>query len=135
MPHPLLYGSRICGYAPYTHGLRYDPAEWVILRMTHKRKLTNHLSYSEQWINFHIICYPLYMLIVQVYHDSSCMRDSGRISRLLSHFLTPVALPDSGRCHNFGRISRLWLRITTPVDEHAACLTTSAVKGFTWLAR
>jgi hypothetical protein len=56
-------------------------------------------------------------------------------ARLRSYIPTLITLPDSGRCHNFGRISRLWLRITTPVDEHAACLTTSAVKGFTWLVR
>jgi hypothetical protein len=55
------------------------------------------LSYFEQWMNFHIIYYPLYMLIMLVWHDS------GRISWLQSHFFTPadvmtlVVSPDSGR--------------------------------------
>jgi hypothetical protein len=47
--------------------------------MTRKRKLVNYLSYLEHWINFHIIYYSLYMLIMQVYHDSGRMRDFGRM--------------------------------------------------------
>jgi hypothetical protein len=51
---------------------------------------------------FHIIYYPLYMLIMQVYHNSIRMRDFGRMPdsgqktwlrsyvRLQSHFPTPV---------------------------------------------
>jgi hypothetical protein len=81
MPHPMLYGSRLRGYAPYAYGLqsRSGLTEWIILRMAHKRILTNCLSYSEHWINFHIIYYLLYMLIMQVYHDSGRMRDFGRM--------------------------------------------------------
>jgi hypothetical protein len=84
MPRPMLYGSCLGGYVPYAHGLWSGPAEWIILRMAHKRKLANCLSYSEHWINFYIFYYPLYMLITQVYHDSGhtrdfdCMLDSGR---------------------------------------------------------
>jgi hypothetical protein len=59
--------------------LRSGPTEWIILRMAHKRKLANCLSHSERWINFHIIYYLLYMLIMQVYHDSDRMRDFGRM--------------------------------------------------------
>jgi hypothetical protein len=108
MPHPMLYGSRLCGYAPYAHGLWSNPARGLILRMAHKRKLANCLSYSEHWINFHIIYYPLYMLIMQVYHDSSHMRDfghmfnSGRKIWLRSYILTLVTIP------NFNCASRLW---------------------------
>jgi hypothetical protein len=134
----MLYGSRFCGYAPYAHGLRSCPFECIILRMARKMKLTNCLSYSEHWINFHIIYYPLYILIMQVYHDSErmrdfgCMPDSGRKIWLRSYIQTLVALPDSGRCHNFGRISWLRLHNITPINERATCLTYSAVKDFEW---
>jgi hypothetical protein len=79
MPRPMLYGSRLCGYAPYARGVWSGPAEWIILQMAHTGKLANHLSYSEHLINFHIIYYPLYMLIIQIYHDSGRMRDFGRM--------------------------------------------------------
>jgi hypothetical protein len=51
----MLYVLRLCGYAPYAHGLLSCPTEWIILRMARKRKLTNCLSYLEHWIDFHII--------------------------------------------------------------------------------
>jgi hypothetical protein len=109
MPRPMLYGSRLRGYTPYAHGLRSGPAEWIILQMTHNWKFTNRLSYLEHWINFYIIYYPLYMLIMQVYHDFSrmCdfghMPDSGHPSRLLStsqlrtHLLTLFTHHDSSQ--------------------------------------
>jgi hypothetical protein len=28
---PMLYGSHLRGYTRYAHGLRSDPAEWIIL--------------------------------------------------------------------------------------------------------
>jgi hypothetical protein len=49
---------------PYARGQWSGLAEWIILRMTRKNKLANCLSYSEHWINFYIIYYPLYMLIM-----------------------------------------------------------------------
>jgi hypothetical protein len=73
----MLYGSRLRGYAPYARRLWSGLAEWIILRIARKRKLANCLSYSEHWINFHIKYYPLYMLVIQVYYDSGCMRDFG----------------------------------------------------------
>jgi hypothetical protein len=30
-------------------------------------------------MNFHIMYYPLYMLIMQVYHDSGCIHDFDRM--------------------------------------------------------
>jgi hypothetical protein len=76
------------------------------------------------------------MLIMQVYHDSGRMPDSGRGTRLWSYARlrskTLVALLDSGRRHDSDRISLLWSRITTPIDERATCLTTLVVKDFTW---
>jgi hypothetical protein len=127
------------GYAPYARGLQSGPAEGIILRMAHKWKLANNLTYSEHWINFCIIYYPLYMLIMPVDHDFGRMRDFGRMPnsdrkiRLQSYISTLVALLDSGRCHNFRHISWLRSRITTLVNEHATCLTTSAMKDFAWL--
>jgi hypothetical protein len=80
MPCPMLYGSRLRAYASYAHRLWSGPVEWIILRIARKRKLAICLSYLEQWTNFHIIYYPLYMLIMQVYHNSGCMRDFGRMT-------------------------------------------------------
>jgi hypothetical protein len=93
------------------HVLWSGLAECIVLRMTPKKKLANYLSYLEHWINFHIIYYLLYMLIIQVYHDSRCMRDfgrmldSGRKIRLRLYIPTPVSLSDSDRRHNFERLS------------------------------
>jgi hypothetical protein len=64
MPCLMLYGSLFRGYASYARRLRSVPSKWIIIWMAHKRKLDNCLSYSEYWINFHIIYYPLYMLIM-----------------------------------------------------------------------
>jgi hypothetical protein len=72
-------GHAFVAMHPMLTGLQYGPAEWIILQMTRKRKLTNCLSYLEHWINFHIIYYPLYMLKMLVYHDSSHMRDIGHM--------------------------------------------------------
>jgi hypothetical protein len=152
MPRLMLHGPRLRGYAPYARGLRSGPTEWIILWMAGKRKLTNQLSYLEHRINFHIIYYPLYMLIMQVCLDSGrirnfghmvdsghmrdfdCKPDSGRKIWLQSYIPTPVTLPDSGQHHDFGRLSWPQLRIMTPVNECVACLTTSAVKDFAWMS-
>jgi hypothetical protein len=121
MPHLMLYGSHLHGCALYARGLRSGPAEWTILRMARKRKLANRLSYSENWINFHIIYYPLYILIMQVYHDSGrmCdfgrMPDSGHISRLRSHFLTSVDITTSDISPGSGCPSRLRSMSAPPV--------------------
>jgi hypothetical protein len=62
---------------------------------------------------FYIIYYPLYMLIIQVHHDSGCIHDFGCMPNsdrkiwLCSYVPTPVALSDSGRRHNSGHASRL----------------------------
>jgi hypothetical protein len=136
MPCPMLYGSRLRGYVPYARGLWFDPAEWIILWMARKRKLANYLSYSEHC--FHIIYYSLYMLIMEVYHDSGCMPDFGRMPDsdqkiwLWSYISTLVALSDFSRRYNFECLSWLRMCIMTPVNECAACLTTSPVKDFVW---
>jgi hypothetical protein len=120
----------LCGYAPYAHGLRSDPAEWIILQMARKRKLANWLLYSEHRKKFHIIYYSLYMLIMQVYHDFGHMHkfdrmpDSSRMSRLRStselrtSLLTPVAHHDSGQwaCHLSYHLSCERLRIARQDD-------------------
>jgi uncharacterized protein (DUF2062 family) len=64
-------------------------------------------------MNFHVIYYPLYMLIMQVDHDSGRMHDfghmldSGHISRLWSPFLTLVDVTTSDVSLDSGRASRL----------------------------
>jgi hypothetical protein len=142
MPRLMLYGSRLHDYAPYARGLRSGLAEWIILWMTRKRKLADCLSYSEHWINFHILA------IIHAYNTgisrlrshvrlrskdmTSVIYDSGWKIWLRSYIPTPVVLPNSDRRHNFGCLSWLRLHITTLVNEHAACLTTSAVKDFVW---
>jgi hypothetical protein len=86
-------------------------------------RVDNTTDNSQEEIGYpFIVYYLLYMLIIQVYHDSGHVRDfgrmpdsgrmsnSGRISRLRSYVQlwsyipTPVALPDSGRRHDSGRI-------------------------------
>jgi hypothetical protein len=84
MSRLMLYESHLCDYTPYSHELRSGPTEWILPRTARKRKLANCLSYSEHWINFHFIYYPLYMLIMQVYHDSG-------------HMLGFSRMPESGR--------------------------------------
>jgi hypothetical protein len=59
-------------------------------------------------MNFHIVYYPLYMLIMHVYHAFGHMRDSDRKIWLQSYIPTPAALPDSDQHHDSGRASRLW---------------------------
>jgi hypothetical protein len=44
--------------------------------------------------------------------------------------MTPVVYLDSSRTFRLRHTSRLRLRIKTPVNERAACLTTSAMKDF-----
>jgi hypothetical protein len=44
-------------FAPYARGLWSGLTEWIIVRMAHKRKLANRLSYSEHWINILPIIY------------------------------------------------------------------------------
>jgi hypothetical protein len=153
----MLYGLRLCGYIPYAHGLQSSPAEWIILQMTHKRKLANSFVLFGAMNKFSCLILP----IIHAYnagifwlrsedvtsvvcptpvrrHDSDSMPDSGRRMQLWSYarhrlyILTLDALPYSGRRHSFDRISWLRSRITALVDERATCLTTSAVKDFAW---
>jgi hypothetical protein len=69
-------------------------------------------------MNFHIIYYPLYMLIMHVSHnsdrmpDSSHMPKSGRKRRLQSEDVTLVVCPTPTRRHDSGRTSQL------PVAHH-----------------
>jgi hypothetical protein len=46
--------------------------------------------------------------------------------------VTLVVCPTLIEKHDSDHTSRLWSLITAPVDERAACLTTSGVKDFTW---
>jgi hypothetical protein len=89
--------------------VRSGPAEWIIQWIARKRKLANPLSYSEHWIHFHIIYYPLYMLIIwYLTTPIVCLTparwyDSGCISWLRSHLPTPVDVTTSVTHHSSGR--------------------------------
>jgi hypothetical protein len=95
MPHLMLYGRCLRGYAPYAPGLQSGPIERIIWWITRKRKLANLLSY-------------IIMLIMQVDHDFGRMHNFGRMpnssrpsrlwstSQLQTYLLTPVAHHDSG---------------------------------------
>jgi hypothetical protein len=109
MSRLMLYGSRLRGYAPYAHGLRSGSAEWIVLRMARKRKLANCLSYSDHWINFYIIYYPLYMLIMQAHLDS------GDTSWLWSHFWAPVDIMTPAVSLDFDCASLLRSMSTPPI--------------------
>jgi hypothetical protein len=105
----MLYRSQLHGYAPYARELRSDLTEWIIRRITRKRKSVNRLFIQSNEYVFHIIYYTLYMLIMQVYHDSDRMRDFGHMSnsgqkmrlwsyiQLRSKDMTPVIYLDSSR--------------------------------------
>jgi hypothetical protein len=120
MPCPMLYGSCLCDYVPYAHGLRSGPTEWIIPQISCKRKLASCLSYSEHWINFRIIYYLLYMLIMQECHNSDHMHNFGHMPDysqkiwLRSYIMTPVVCvtpvvwPTLVGRYDSGRIS--WLR-------------------------
>jgi hypothetical protein len=124
-------------------------------------KISEPFSYLEEWMNFHIIYYQLYMLIMHVYHDSGHMPDSYRKARLLSFARirledtipvvcpTPVWGRDSGRMTDSGwkiwlqsynsrhtsqfwSTSRLQSCIVASDDERSTCLTTTYVKKFAW---
>jgi hypothetical protein len=129
MPHPMLYGSRIRGYAPYAQGLWFSPTEWIIRWIPHKRKLANPFILFRTMNNFLYHILP----IMHAYNAGisglrSYMPDSGQKTWLRSYaqlrsyistpddFTTPVVYPDSDRCHVFGRISRLWSHFPTSVD-------------------
>jgi hypothetical protein len=91
-----------------------------------QEKIGQPFIYSNQWIYFHIIYCPLYMLIMQVYHDSACMRDFGCMpdssrkmrlwsyARLHSEDMTLVIYPD------FNRTSRLQSYLLTPVAQYGS---------------
>jgi hypothetical protein len=121
MPRSMLYGPCLSGYALYARGLRSGLAEWIILWMACKRKLSNCLSYLERWINFHIIYYLLYMLIMQVYHDSGRMRDFDRMPTfswkiwLWSYILTSVDVTTSDVSPDSGHASWLWSMSAPPI--------------------
>jgi hypothetical protein len=128
----MLHGLDLHGYGPYARGLRSDPIEWITRWIAHKRKSTNLLSYSKQWISF---SYHL-LLIIHAYNAGiSWLPSYTRLqsqARLQSKDMTHVALPDFGRCHKFGRISWLRSHIMTLINECTACLTTLAMKNIIW---
>jgi hypothetical protein len=80
----MLHGLCLRGYAPYAHGLRSGPTEWIIRRIAHKRKSANLLWYSKQWIIFSYHLLP----IIHAYNAGT--------SRLRSHITAPVVDLDSG---------------------------------------
>jgi hypothetical protein len=55
-------------------------------------------------MNFHIVYCPLYILIIQVSHDSSHLCDSGRM-RSSDHLHDSDRMLNSDQCHDSGRIS------------------------------
>jgi hypothetical protein len=112
MPRLMIYGSRLHGYTFYAHGLWSDPIKWIIWRITCKRKSANILSY----VTYYKCLYCRYLMIPVICATSVvCLTltgiyDSSHISRLVSHFLTPVDVTTSV-------ISTNSSRIMTPVDE------------------
>jgi hypothetical protein len=59
MPRLMFYGSRLCSYVPYAHGLRSGPIEWIILRMAHKRKLANSFILLRAMNKFSCLMLPI----------------------------------------------------------------------------
>jgi hypothetical protein len=108
----MLYGPCLRCYAPYAWVLRSNPTEWIIRRIARKRKLANPFISFETMIFFHIIYYPLYMLIMQAHPAFD------RWSWLQSCMRNPVMHHDSGRTSQHWSTSQLWLNITTRFTCH-----------------
>jgi hypothetical protein len=70
--------------------------------------------------------YPLYMIIMQVYHNSGRMRDFGRIPdfgrkmRLRSEDMTPIVYLDSGDTSRLRLTSRLRSYLMNSVAHHGS---------------
>jgi hypothetical protein len=104
MPCPMLCGLFLHGCAPYAQGLRSSLTEWIIQLIALKRKLANPFILFETMNKFfHVIYYPLYMLIMQAHPYF------GRTSRLRSHITFSVIH------HNSNHMSRLHSYIPTLV--------------------
>jgi hypothetical protein len=174
-PCPMLYGSRLLSYAPYSWRLQSGPTEWIIQRITRKRKSANLLIVFRvmnkfSYLILHIIhaynagisrlrsyarlqsedTTPVVSTTLIVCSTPVGRRDSGRMSnsgrktwlwsyaRLRSKDMTLIVYPDSnctsrlGWRHDSDRISWLGSCITTPVKEHATCLTNSYVNDYAW---
>jgi hypothetical protein len=109
--------SRSClhGCEPYAQGLRSSPTEWIIQRIADKGKLASpFILFKTMNKFFHIIYYPLYMLIMQVYPDFGRMVTPVKCP-------TPIGRHDSGRMPDSDRKTRLrsypqqWSEDATPV--------------------
>jgi hypothetical protein len=53
----MLHGLHLHGYTPYAHRLGSGSTKWIIWQIAYKRKSTNILSYSKQWIrlSYHLL--------------------------------------------------------------------------------
>jgi hypothetical protein len=126
MPHPMLHGLCLRGYAPYSHGLWSGSTKWIIRRIAHKRKSTSLLSYSKKWISFSYHLLP----IIHVYDVGiSRLRSYAWLwsyARLRSEDVIPVVCPtpvgrhDSGRMSRFRSTSRLWSYLLTLIVYHSS---------------
>jgi hypothetical protein len=141
----MLYGSGLHGYVPHAHKLWYSSAEWIILRMDRKRKLTNFFILFGAMNKFSCLILP----IIHAYNvgisrlrsegmtlvvcptlvgrrDFCHMPDSGRKTRLRSYArlrledMTPVVYPDSKCTFWFRLMSRLWSYHLTLVAHHGS---------------
>jgi hypothetical protein len=92
MPRPMLYGSHLRGYVPYTRGLRSGRTEWIILRIAHKKKLANSFILFGAMNKFSCLILP----IIHAYNVG--------IFRLQSEDVTPVVCPTSVRTHDSDRM-------------------------------
>jgi hypothetical protein len=96
----MLYGPGLRGYAPYARGLRSDLTQWIIQRITHKRKSANLFIIFGSMNEFLYHILP----IIHVYNASiSWLRSNARL-RLEDATpvvcLTPVGRRDSVRMHD-----------------------------------
>jgi hypothetical protein len=112
MSHPMLYWSCLYSYIPYAYGVRSGLTEWLIRQITHRRKSDSRFIYFEQWMNFYIIYYPLYMLIMHtmVVYVISIWSYTWFWSYawLRSYIPTPVDVTTPNISPNSGRTSQLW---------------------------
>jgi hypothetical protein len=116
MPRPMLYGSHLRGYVPYTRGLRSGRTEWIILRIAHKKKLANSFILFGAMNKFSCLRLP----IIHAYNVGIFRLQS--YARLRSEHTTPIVCPTLVICltpvgrHDFGCISWLQTHFPIPVD-------------------
>jgi hypothetical protein len=117
MPHPMLHGLCLRGYAPYSHGLRSGSTEWIIRRIAHKRKSTNLFIIFKEMNKFFISFITNYTCLWCRYVTTLV------VCMTLVICPTPIGRRDFGHMPNSGW--KTWLRSYVPIPIDVTTLIVS----------